>query len=1180
MKKKNIKYLFLAFISTLLMICGVSCKNHATENTGSNNEISILHPVESRKLTVKNSKTDLLIGDEAYLEISCDWKRGDALNFTSSDEAVVAVDSSGKCTAKQMGVSTITVTYGEEQATAQVTVGIGNQIPVLTTDTVKEGKIRISKADEFNFELYIYFNGKKFKPDRLTYTLSDNSIGAIEGNVFKPSKIGTTEICIVAEWADVENAMLMQTFEIEVLSGIELYINDGAKEEFTLYATSSFAGNDYVTENPFVASAYEDEQPLETQVEIVSGEELIEYDEQNKVIRSKGKMGEAEIAVTCYDSQNQKYQKRFKVNVRPSIAKYEGKPIEFETLVGELPLKDIFGKDVELYGAEENGTALEIQDNKIFGVTAVKGEPQTSEICVYTDSCGYFVRVIPYTRIIRTVEDLAEIFKITEIITEENGTRTYIKSATVFDGYYVLGGNIDASGYTHRVTDNTIAAGETETKVAYRDNNRIRSKLNKAGAERPLSPQRGGLTGTFDGRGYTISNLTIEDHGLFGIIYGGTVKNVGFTNVTLKGSTYQENKALFAEQSVDVTFQDVYIAANKIYGGDSLEDVRSDNDARGSRALLAVSAFGKTNVKDCFFTYEIASTTIRYCYSYGLFAYEGSVKNISGSSLSFENVYVITNSALLSSNLAKIYKTTNSSVLLAANDLSATATDEEKESRIYEIVGQPNYDNNMPWHSEGDAYEQYNGRTFLSWLSKQEAGVYRYRSETEMLAAGHDFSHLSNYWVVEEGYLPCFKTTGLEPAKEVSGEFMLDCNVGEFSAEQLTAMFGKSDVTIQSAKFEQTDLTVENNKIQGFPIDRHGEKLSVIIKIQGETLGYKVTVIPVTEYLDSIEDIERIFKITDVTIKADAAGYVESATAFEGYYVLSQDIDASGYTHQVVSGTARDNMKGLTHVGLYAQNGGLKGVFDGNGHTISNLTVGHHGLFGLIYGGTVKNVGFTNVTLKGDTNLENLSFLAEQMIDGTIENVYIQANEIIGGNGTTHNIQSRGNRALLAIVAYGKTTIKNSVFNYNIEGTQKEYARSYGLIAYEHKARWNERYPAGSSVTFENVYVISNAMISSWNTGAIYNKNSSVTIAENEVDVAGLTNDQRKEACQAYVYEKLGGAGNTNITATTITGDRIYRYTGMYRYDTLQDMQAANNDYSGFNTKNWNISDGIIVWKA
>ena len=369
----------------------------------------------------------------------------------------------------------------------------------------------------------------------------------------------------------------------------------------------------------------------------------------------------------------------------------------------------------------------------------------------------------------------------------------------------------------------------------------------------------------------------------------------------------------------------------------------------------------------------------------------------------------------------------------------------------------------------------------------------------------------------------------------------------------------------------------ETLTISGFTGLKAGETYHLNL-FSPEGKAYSQPFVYATKVIDDKQDLS-YFTISDITIKADAAGYVESATAFEGYYVLSQDIDASGYTHQVVSGTARDNMKGLTHVGLYAQNGGLKGVFDGNGHTISNLTVGHHGLFGLIYGGTVKNVGFTNVTLKGDTNLENLSFLAEQMIDGTIENVYIQANEIIGGNGTTASNQSRGNRALLAIVAYGKTTIKNSVFNYNIEGTQKEYARSYGLIAYEHKARWNERYPAGSSVTFENVYVISNAMISSWNTAGIYNKNSSVTIAENEVDVAGLTNDQRKEVCQAYVYEKLGGAGNTNITETTITGDRIYRYTGMYRYDTLQDMQAANNDYSGFNTKNWDISDGVLSWK-
>jgi len=258
----------------------------------------------------------------------------------------------------------------------------------------------------------------------------------------------------------------------------------------------------------------------------------------------------------------------------------------------------------------------------------------------------------------------------------------------------------------------------------------------------------------------------------------------------------------------------------------------------------------------------------------------------------------------------------------------------------------------------------------------------------------------------------------------------------------------------------------------------------------------------------------------------------------------------------------------------------LKGIFDGNGYTISNLTVGHHGLFGVIYGGTVKNVAFTNVTLKGDTNEENISLLAEQMVNGTLENVYIQANELIGGNGTTNSVQSRGNRSLLVTMAYGRTTMENCIFQYDIEGTQKQYARSYGLIAYESSAKYNTNYPLGSSVSFSNVYVISNAMISSWNPSAVYKNNSTIALGENETNETGLTLAQWREVRRAYVYEQLGGASNTNITETTITGERISRYTGMYRYATAKDMQDANNDYSAFENDYWTVAEGQIpVWK-
>jgi hypothetical protein len=75
-------------------------------------------------------------------------------------------------------------------------------------------------------------------------------------------------------------------------------------------------------------------------------------------------------------------------------------------------------------------------------------------------------------------------------------------------GNYVLGGNIDASGFT-------------------------------------FAPIGGGawFTGTLDGSGYTISNLTINDSvdsgvGVFGVIgTGGVVENLGLTNLNVVGSS-------------------------------------------------------------------------------------------------------------------------------------------------------------------------------------------------------------------------------------------------------------------------------------------------------------------------------------------------------------------------------------------------------------------------------------------------------------------------------------------------------------------------------------------------------------------------------------------------------------------------------------------------------------------
>ena len=79
--------------------------------------------------------------------------------------------------------------------------------------------------------------------------------------------------------------------------------------------------------------------------------------------------------------------------------------------------------------------------------------------------------------------------------------------------------------------------------------------------------------------------------------------------------------------------------------------------------------------------------------------------------------------------------------------------------------------------------------------------------------------------------------------------------------------------------------------------------------------------------------------------------------------------------------------------------------------------------------------------------------------------------------------------------------------------------------------------------TFEDVYVVSNVWLGYYQSSEIY------TQAENE-------NLQVEE------------------------GAKLYTMTGVKKYATLADMQAANNAYSSFAQSCWSIENGAPVWKS
>ena len=125
------------------------------------------------------------------------------------------------------------------------------------------------------------------------------------------------------------------------------------------------------------------------------------------------------------------------------------------------------------------------------------------------------------------------------------------------------------------------------------------------------------------------------------------------------------------------------------------------------------------------------------------------------------------------------------------------------------------------------------------------------------------------------------------------------------------------------------------------------------------------------------------------------------AAAVTNYYWLANDIDASGL--------ALEGSSPAWHASI-----GFKGVFEGNGHTISNLSVPawNNGLFGAIgLGAVLQNVNFTNVTVG-----EGAYFLAYQIRGARLNYVSIEfnmnspsykvANSIDGVDGAAPSMQN------------------------------------------------------------------------------------------------------------------------------------------------------------------------------
>lgn len=733
-KNKKISIIFLTIITLLscaLLVSACNKEDITREEIGS----------DEKHLSVAVKEYDVIVGDEATVSADYQTKEGKVLAFSSANEKVAEVDENGRITANGIGETTIKVTYGEEEVTVSVKVGLGDLVPTLIIKHISQEKFTMTVGEEIEISPKVSFNGKEFSPDEISLTQTNDSVADISGGVIKPKGKGDTEVTLSCKWQGREFSTLKRTFKITAINRIELLINDGSDfSDRVLYPLENFDGNEFATSEPFAVKAFMNGKEVSPAISVVSGKNLLDYSaaEEKISVSSAREAGTAVVRVE-FSGFNETYTKDINVIIKPCFGTYRGEAVLFSLADGDLPTELIFGSETEIVSAEyADGSEIEVVAGKITGV-AVENEDLGKDLVIraYGKSCGYELTIKPYTKVIKTAQDFAY-FSVENVITAGTATKGYsVTLSSVFDGYYIVANDIDATGFTHQLVkdaeQNQILNGKNGAKLS---GDKDGSRYGQLHMVKNLS---GGLTGVFDGNGHTVSNLTVLDQGLFGIVCGGEIKNVAFENVTLKGSAYQRNTALFAQHVKNSTISDVYVKANTMFGGTNTKD--GQNDAGGNRALISIT-LDNTNVSDCLFDYEIANTEKQYAYSYGLFCCEsnffgGHPKSAAISR--FQNVYVVSDEPLLVQNNSLVLKKANTHVMLAENEVGEGI---KKLTVATSLLSGRFYNSNESENALNDNY------IFVM------SGVKRYTTAEEMNNAGNDYSSFNAaYWSVENGVL-------------------------------------------------------------------------------------------------------------------------------------------------------------------------------------------------------------------------------------------------------------------------------------------------------------------------------------------------------------------------------------------------------------------------------------------
>lgn len=579
------------------------------------------------------------------------------VTFTSSNEEVATVDENGTVTALTLGKTTVTASVDGESATCEVTVVKSQLVPqiVLQADehTVEDGETLQFSAETvwgttaIDDAAYSVSLAEDSREAKATVSVEDNVVKVVTNGVETVNLIVSTTVRGIYTSEKVTVKVVAGALKIQALS---TDFKPVAGKYETSVATTDLVG-DMVNSIPMsfvVKKGNTVEKDAEITWSIDGGTVAIEGGN----LVGKGR-GTATLTGTV-EVDGETATVEVLCDVVAPVVHLEEDPVELEIanlktlrlpsgMIGSV--KEVTLHDVKISSRIAGSFAS--LNKQAFPKEAAKLGAQ--QLAIVTDLVTYTMDATIYTMIINDAAELANMRTVADTgDTELDRYNKNIVSSQYYDGYFILGNDIDYNG--------TITS-MTHTGLVYT-------------AEYTDDLSRG-FRGVFDGMGYNVDGLIVgandtpngqESGGLFGYISKqGIVRNVSFTNATV----YANNGFLCSYG--DGTIENVSISYKQIGIGHDVRGLNTNN-MRYTGSFFTQVAGSNATVKNCLIDASAADIRVEKSVYNGKTSYP--IK-LSGVAASTENVITICpNQALLDCSGADVNKHTYTEVIAEGGMIS------------------------------------------------------------------------------------------------------------------------------------------------------------------------------------------------------------------------------------------------------------------------------------------------------------------------------------------------------------------------------------------------------------------------------------------------------------------------------------------------------------------------------